>query len=132
MKATSILHDMRPKLLNTYVVKSGYKLANNIPFKVLTFGFSLAAKIKREFITRRVKTALQQRKSEGQRLGREHGSLLKITKLTGKRETIKTLMSQKVSVSAIARMLNVNHSTLNQYNKTHTAIQFTIKRYLYV
>ena len=120
MEVMSILHDLMQKPVKVFAIKNGYELADNIQSKVLAFGFSIAAEIEREFISSRTRAALQRRKSEGQRLGRPQGRLSKITKLTGKEETIQTLLNKKVSVSAIARILNVNRLTLAQYIKSRS------------
>ena len=52
------------------------------------------------------------------RLGRPIGSQNKEVKLTGKEEDIKKLLDKQVSVSAIARILDVNRLTVRNFIKT--------------
>ena len=95
-----------------------FKWTPNINSKVLTFAFSLSAEIERNLISQRTKEALARKKSEGMRLGRPIGSQNKEVKLTGKEEDIKKLLDKQVSVSAIARILDVNRLTVRSFIKT--------------
>jgi DNA-binding CsgD family transcriptional regulator len=52
------------------------------------------------------------------RLGRPIGSQNKEVKLTNKEEDIKKLLDKQVSVSAIARILNVNRLTVRSFIET--------------
>jgi DNA-binding CsgD family transcriptional regulator len=60
---------------------------------------------------------LARKRIEGKKLGRPKGRLSKKTKLTGKEETIKELLSKNISVSAIARILCVNRLTVKKFIK---------------
>ena len=93
----------------------GYELGDNINSKVLAFVFGLSAEIERNMISQRTKEALARKRSEGLKLGRPKGSLSKKTKLTGKDEDIKALLEKKVSVAAIARIMNVHRITMKNY-----------------
>lgn len=115
MEVMSLLHDCMEKNIIVSALKEGYELGNNINSKVLAFAFSLSAEIERNLISQRTKEALARKKSEGMTLGRPKGSLSKKTKLTGKEKTIKELLDKKVSVSAIARILNVNRLTVKNF-----------------
>ncbi len=57
-------------------------------------------------------------KSEGLSVGRPKGALSRETKLTGKEDTIKELLSKKVAVSTIGRILGVNRLTVENYIKS--------------
>ncbi len=81
--------------------------------------FSLSAEIERSMISSRTKEALARKKSEGKRLGRPAGSYATTTKLTGKEEIIRELLTKKISHSAIARILGVNRGTLTSFVKRH-------------
>lgn len=108
MEVMSILHTCMQKESKVYAIKEGYELGNNISSKVLAFAFSLSAEIERNLISQRTKEAMARMKSEGLPVGRPKGALSRETKLTGKEDTIKELLSKKVAVSTIGRILGVN------------------------
>jgi DNA invertase Pin-like site-specific DNA recombinase len=110
-----ILHDSMEKNIKIISVKEGYELGNNINSKVLAFAFGLSAEIERNLISQRTKEALARKKSEGKKLGRPRGSLSKITKLTGKEEMIRDLLSRNIPVSSIAKILEVNRLTVRNF-----------------
>lgn len=118
MEVMSILHGCMEKNIKVITLKEGYELGNNINSKVLAFAFSLSAEIERNLISQRTKEALARKKQEGMSLGRPKGSQNKVLKLSGKEEVIKTLLSKKVAMSAIARILGVNRLTLIQFVKS--------------
>lgn len=117
MQIMKILHDCMEKDVMVYTVKENYELGNNINSKVLAFAFGLSAEIERNLISQRTKEALARRKAEGQILGRPKGSKSQIKKLTGKEEQITTLISKKISYSAIARILGVHRITVSSFVK---------------
>lgn len=118
MEVMSILHDCMEKDVKVFAIKEGYELGNNINSKVLAFAFSLSAEIERNLISQRTKEALARKKSEGMSLGRPKGSQNKEVKLSGKEEDIKKLLDKNISVSAIARILDVNRLTVRNFIKT--------------
>lgn len=61
---------------------------------------------------------MARKKSEGVILGRPKGSLSKKTKLTEKEKTIREFLDKKISVSAIARLLDVNRLTVSNFIKS--------------
>ena len=115
MEVMSILHQCMEKDTKVFSIKENYELGNNINSKVLAFVFGLSAEIERNLISQRTKEALARKKSEGKKLGRPKGSLSKRTKLTGKENEITELLSKKVSVSAISRILGVNRLTVENF-----------------
>ena len=115
MEVMSILNSLMEKEVKVFSVKEGYELGDNINSKVLAFAFGLSAEIERNMISQRTKEALARKRSEGLKLGRPKGSLSKKTKLTGKDEDIKALLEKKVSVAAIARIMNVHRITMKNY-----------------
>ena len=118
MAVMSILHTCMEKEVKVFTVKEKYELGNNINSKVLAFAFSLSADIERQLISQRTKDALARMKSEGKTLGRPKGSLSKHTKLSGKEEHIRELLSKKVSYSAIGRIMGVHRVTVQQFVQT--------------
>ncbi len=118
MEVMSILHACMEKECKVFAIKEGYELGNNISSKVLAFAFSLSAEIERNLISQRTKEAMSRMKSEGLSVGRPKGALSRETKLTGKEDTIKELLSKKVAVSTIGRILGVNRLTVENYIKS--------------
>lgn len=118
MEIMSVLHDCMERRIKVFTVKERYELGNDINSKVLAFAFGLSAEIERKLISQRTTEALARKKMEGKKLGRPKGSLAKVTKLTGKENEIKLLLEKKVSVSAIARILEVNRLTVRHFIKT--------------
>lgn len=115
MEVMSILNSLMEKEVKVFSLKEGYELGNNINSKVLAFAFGLSAEIERNMISQRTKEALARKRSEGLKLGRPKGSLSKKTKLTGKDKDIMALLEKKVSVAAIARIMNVHRITMKNY-----------------
>jgi len=115
MEVMSILHTCMEKDIKVHTIKENYELGNNINSKVLAFAFSLSAEIERQLISQRTKEALARKKSEGVKLGRPKGSLSKKTKLSGKEEVIKELLSKEIGYAAIGRILGVNRLTVKNF-----------------
>lgn len=122
MEVMSILNLLMEKGVKVFTTKERYELGNNINSKILAFAFSLAAEIERNMISQRTKDALARKRSEGKALGRPKGILSKKTKLSGKETTIRELLSKGISVSSIARILEVNRLTLSHFIKTRNLL----------
>lgn len=99
-----------------YAVKGDYELGDNIQSKVLAFAFSLASEIERELISSRTKEALARIKSEGRKLGRPKGPGK--SRLDPHLEQIKEFRAKKVSMTAIAKILNVSPAMMWKYIKS--------------
>ena len=118
LQVMSILHHCMKVGCQVWTIKDNYKLGTDIQSKVLAFAFGLAAEIERSMISQRTKRCLERLKAEGRHIGRNKGSKNKKTKLTGKADLIKTLLSQRISKLEIAKMLKVDYSTLLRFMKT--------------
>jgi DNA invertase Pin-like site-specific DNA recombinase len=117
LQVMSILHQCMNKEVQVWTIKDNYRLGADIQSKVLAFAFGLSAEIERNLISQRTKEALARLKAEGKVLGRPVGSKNKVLKLTGKEHKIKELLKNKVSKSAIARILKVHRITVSNYIK---------------
>ena len=118
LQVMSILHHCMKIGCQVWTIKDNYKLGTDIQSKVLAFAFGLSAEIERSMISQRTKRCLERLKAEGRHIGRNKGSKNKKTKLTGKADLIKTLLSQHISKIQIAKMLKVDYSTLLRFIKT--------------
>jgi len=99
--------------IELHVVKSNQILKDDLQSKVFAMAFSIAAEIERELISQRTREALQRRKAEGKPLGRPKGSYS--SKLDRYREQIEELLSKGVSISSIAKIIEVPYSTVYSY-----------------
>ncbi|MDE6411119.1 MAG: master DNA invertase Mpi family serine-type recombinase [Clostridia bacterium] len=100
-----------------WTIKDNYRLGDDIQSKVLAFAFGLSAEIERNLISQRTKEALARKRAEGVVLGRPIGRKSSHVKLTGKDETIKTLLEQGVSIVKIAKIFKVDRMTVAKYIK---------------
>ena len=101
-----------------FTIKEGYGLGNNISSKVLAFAFSLSAEIECILIPQRTKEAMAWMKSEGLPVGRPSSAISKQTKLTGNDDMISELLSKKVGVDTIGKILGLNRLTVENYIKS--------------
>lgn len=115
----SILNECMNKDIQVWTIKDNYRLGSDISSKVLAFAFSLSAEIERNLISQRTKEALARKRAEGVVLGRPKGSKSSKKKLTGQEKKIKELLENKVSYSAIARILKVHRMTVSAFAKEH-------------
>jgi DNA invertase Pin-like site-specific DNA recombinase len=82
--------------------------------KVMVTMLSLFAELERDLISQRTKRALEAKKAAGVRLGRPKGSTSK-SKLDGKEGLISDLLVKKVSISSIAKILEVSRGTVENF-----------------
>lgn len=118
-----ILNQCMQNEVQVWTIKDNYRLGNDISSKVLAFAFSLSAEIERNLISQRTIEALARKRAEGVILGRPLGSKSIKTKLTGKEAKIKELLKNKVSISAISRILKVDRLTVSSFVRKHNLKQ---------
>jgi len=110
-----ILNICMTKECQVWTIKDNYRLGDDIQSKVLAFAFGLSAEIERNLISQRTKEALARKKAEGVVLGRPKGKKSSRVKLTGKEETIRTLLNEGVPIVQIARIFKVNRMTVSKF-----------------
>ena len=110
-----ILNICMTKECQVWTIKDNYRLGDDIQSKVLAFAFGLSAEIERNLISQRTKEALARKKSEGVVLGRPKGKKSSRVKLSGKEETIRTLLNEGVSIVQIANIFRVNRMTVSKF-----------------
>ena len=114
-----ILHICMNKECRVWTIKDNYRLGDDIQSKVLAFAFGSSAEIERNLISQRTKEALARKRSEGVILGRPKGKKSSRVKLSGKEDTIKTLLEQGVSKTQIATIFKVNRMTVTKFINEH-------------
>lgn len=117
LQVMSILHMCMNKNVQVWTIKDNYRLGADIQSKVLAFAFGLSAEIERNLISQRTKEALLRVRAEGKILGRPKGRQSTFVKLSGKENKVKELIEQKVSKSAMARILGVHRITVAKFIK---------------
>lgn len=94
----------------------------NIQSKVTVAMFGLFAEIERDILSQRTREGLAAAKAKGKKLGRPKGALGK-SKLDGKEDEIKLLLSKSVSKTSIAKILNVSRTALYGFIETRALDQ---------
>lgn len=114
-----ILEHLYKNGISLYTVKDNFRLSDDIQSKVLAFAFGLSAEIERKLISQRTKEALARKKAEGVHIGRPMGrkSDRKDRKLYKHEDAIRRMVSEGVSLHAIALRLKTKPKTLYAYYK---------------
>lgn len=120
LQIMSILHHCMAVGCQVWTIKDNYRLGSDIQSKVLAFAFGLSSEIERNLISQRTKNSLDKLRAEGKHIGRKKGSKNKTTKLSGKGALIKRLLSENVKKTKIAKIMNVDYSTLYKFLKNNT------------
>ena len=99
-----------------FSIKENIKINGKIDLqtKVMISMFGLFAELERDFISERTKEGLQTAKIKGRRLGRPKGSIGN-SKLCGKENEIKDLLSKGVSISSLSKIMGVGRTTMHHF-----------------
>jgi len=116
LEIMEVLAILLRKKCKVYAVKGKYELGDDIQSKVFAFAFSLASEIERELISSRTKEALARIKSEGKKLGRPKGPGK--SRLDPHLEQIREFRAKKVSMTSMARILDVSPAMMWKYIKS--------------
>jgi DNA invertase Pin-like site-specific DNA recombinase len=114
-----LVNSMVARKIRLIVIKQNLDIHDNheMSSKVMVTVFSLLAELERDLISSRTKSALAAVKKTGKVLGRPKGRIGK-SKLDGKEEEIRKLLSNRVALSAIARILDTARYNLCHFIKT--------------
>jgi len=112
LEVMRILESCLNKNCQVWTIKENYRLGNDIQSKVMAFAFGLSAEIERNLISQRTKASLENVRATGKRLGRPLSAQSKKLKLSKNSKKIKDLLDNKVSISQIARTLEVRRTTV--------------------
>ncbi len=115
LEVMQILENCLNKNCQVWTIKENYRLGNDIQSKVMAFAFGLAAEIERDLISQRTKSSLENVRANGKRLGRPFAAQSKKLKLTKNTKKIRELLDKHVSISQIARVLNVQRMTVYRF-----------------
>ncbi|MBE6446555.1 MAG: master DNA invertase Mpi family serine-type recombinase [Alphaproteobacteria bacterium] len=115
LEVMRILESCLNKNCQVWTIKENYRLGNDIQSKVMAFAFGLSAEIERNLISQRTKASLENVRATGKRLGRPLSAQSKKLKLSKNSKKIKDLLDNKVSISQIARTLEVRRTTVYRF-----------------
>ena len=116
VEVLSIINSLISKSVELHAIKQNIKITDNqdIQSKIIVTLFSLFAELERDLISQRTKSALQAKRAMGIKLGRPKGSLGKSI-LDGKEDLISDFLRKKVSITSIAKILEVSRGTVQNF-----------------
>lgn len=107
-----ILENCLEKDCQIWTLKENFRLGADIQSKVLAFAFGLSAELSKALLQARIKESLARLKASGKKLGRPLGAKAKSLKLAKNRKKLLRLLNEGIPKSQIAKILNVDRSTL--------------------
>ena len=125
-EVVSLVDDLHKRKIKFIAIKEKIHLADkyDMQSKVAITFFSLFAELERDLNSLRTKEALAALKREGKRLGRSKGIVGK-SRLDGKELEISKLVGLKVSKTSIARIMEVDRSTLLNFMRSRKLMPST-------
>jgi DNA invertase Pin-like site-specific DNA recombinase len=125
-EVVSLVDDLHKRKIKFIAIKEKIHLADkyDMQSKVAITFFSLFAELERDLNSLRTKEALAALKREGKRLGRPKGIVGK-SRLDGKETEISKLVGLKVSKTSIARIMEVDRSTLLNFMRSRKLMPST-------
>lgn len=117
LQCLQVLEIAAEKKLIVHVAKQQMIFDNSLNSKIIATTLALASEIERAFISMRTKEALKKAKEDGKVLGRPKGSFSMNAVLAANHNEVKTLLENKVSISAIGRIFNLDRKTVSRYIK---------------
>ena len=112
-----ILENCLEKDCQIWTLKENFRLGADIQSKVLAFAFGLSAELSKSLLQARIKESLARLKASGKKLGRPLGAKAKSLKLAKNRKKLLRLLNEGIPKSQIAKILNVDRSTLYDFLK---------------
>ena len=119
LQCLQVLQVAADKKMTVHVAKQQMVFDNSLNSKIIATTLSLASEIERTFISMRTKEALKKAKANGKILGRPKGRQSTNATLASNHDHIVSLLKDKVSVSAIGRMMKVDRKTVSRYVERH-------------
>ena len=125
-EVVALVDDLHRRKIKFVAIKEKIHLADkyDMQSKVAITFFSLFAELERDLNSMRTKEALAALKREGKRLGRPKGIIGK-SRLDGKECEISKLVGLKVSKTSIARIMEVDRSTLLNFMWSRKLVPIT-------
>lgn len=116
LQVLEVLEKCTEQKISVHIAKQKMIFDGSLQATITATVLGMAAEIEREFISMRTKEALAARKKAGKILGRPPGKAEKL-KLDAKRDRIQKLLDKNLSQRAIAKLLEIPPSSLNDYIK---------------
>lgn len=115
LQCLQVLQIAADKKIIVHVAKQQMIFDNSLNSKIIATTLALASEIERAFISMRTKEALKKAKENGKVLGRKKGTIVINAKLAASHDQIEKLLKDRVSASAIGRMMGVDRKTVSRY-----------------
>ncbi len=104
-------------------IKENYCFRNDIQSKIMAYTFGLAAEIERNLISLRTKQSLDKLKQQNIKLGRPFGKESRKLKLSKNKNKVIELLNKGTPKAHIARIMNVNKTTLFRFLKRNNIVK---------
>ena len=115
LEVMRILETCLNKECQVWTIKENFRLGSDIQSKIMAFAFGISAEIERSLISQRTKTSLASVKANGKKLGRPLAAQSKKLKLSKNTKRIKDLLDKGFSKAQIAKIMNVERTTLRRF-----------------